>query len=77
VYRNIFGAGYDNDKENCSILTNKEIYASVKNSTVIEAIRLNRLRNFGHLQRMEENRIPKRVLYTNFGNNKIERKGKK
>jgi hypothetical protein len=45
------------------ILTNKEVYASVKKPTVIKTIRLNRLRWFGHIQRMEENRIPKRVLY--------------
>jgi hypothetical protein len=64
---------YDNEKENCRILTKKEIYASVKKLTTIETIRLNRLRWLGHVQRMEENRIPKRVLYMNFGNNKIER----
>jgi hypothetical protein len=29
-------------------------------------IRLNRLWWFGHVQRMEENRIPKRVLYMNL-----------
>ena len=67
AYRGILGPVYDNEKENWRILTNKEIYASVKKPTIIETIRLNRLRWFGHAQRMEENRIPKRVLYTNLG----------
>ena len=39
---------------------------SVKKPTIIETVRLNRLRWFGHVQRMEENRIPKRVLYINL-----------
>jgi hypothetical protein len=43
----------------------------LKKPTVIEPIKLNRLRWFGHVQRMEENRIPKRNEI--FGNNKIER----
>ena len=30
-------------------------------------IRLNRLHWFGHVQRMEENKIPERVLYINLG----------
>jgi hypothetical protein len=54
------------EKEKCRILTNKEIYAMVKNPTITETIRLNRLRWFGHVQRMEENRIPKKVLYMNL-----------
>jgi len=33
----------------------------------MEAVRLNTLCWFGHIQRMEENRIPKRVLYMNLG----------
>jgi DNA-binding HxlR family transcriptional regulator len=44
----------------------------LKKPTIIETVRLNRLRRFGHVQRVEENRIPKRVLYMNLGN-KIER----
>ena len=67
VYRRILGPVYDNEKENWRILTNKEIYASVKKPTITETIRLNRLCWFGHGQRMEENRIPKRVLYMNLG----------
>ena len=63
MYRRIFDLVYDNEKENWRTLTNKEIYASVKKSTVIETISLNRLRWFGLVQRMEENRIPKMVLY--------------
>jgi hypothetical protein len=58
VCRRILGPVYDNEKENWRILTNKEIYARVKKPTIIETIRLNRLRWFGHVQRMEENRIP-------------------
>jgi hypothetical protein len=48
------------------ILSNKEIYAIVKKPTITETIRLHRLQWFGHVQRMEENRILKRVLYMNL-----------
>jgi len=40
VYRRILGPVYDNEKENCRISTNKEMYASVKKPTIIETIRL-------------------------------------
>jgi hypothetical protein len=53
-------------KKNGRILTNKEIYAIVKKPTKTEAIRLHRLHCTGHVQRMEENRISKRVLYMNL-----------
>ena len=38
---------------------------------VPENIRLNRLCWFGHIQRTEENRIPKRVLYMNLGTTRL------
>jgi hypothetical protein len=44
----------------------------LKNTTITETIRLHRLHWFGHIQRMEENRIPKSIIYE-FGINKIER----
>jgi hypothetical protein len=71
VYRRILGPVYDNEKENWRILTNKEIYASVKKPTIIETVRLNRLHWGGLVQRMEENRIPKRVLYMNLATTRL------
>ena len=53
MYRRILGPVY-NEKENWTILTNKEIYASVKKPTILETIRLNRLHWFGHVQRMKK-----------------------
>jgi len=47
------------------------MYASVKKPTIIETIRLNRLRSFGHVQRMGGKRIPKRVLYMNLGTKRL------
>ena len=49
VCRRILGPVYDSEKENWRILTNKDIYASVKKPTIIETIRLNRIRWFGHV----------------------------
>jgi hypothetical protein len=43
----------------------------LKKPTIIETIRLNRLHWFGHVQRMEENRIPKRVSYMNLGTKRL------
>jgi len=37
----------------------------------METIRLNTLCWFGHIQRMDENRIPKRVLYMNLGTTRL------
>jgi hypothetical protein len=70
-YRRILGPVYDNGKENFRILSNKEIYEIVKKPTITETVRLNRLRWFGHEQSMDENRIPKRVLYMNLETTKL------
>jgi hypothetical protein len=74
VYRRILGPVYmyENEKEVRRILTNKEMYALLKKPTITETVRLHRLRWFGHVQRMEENRIPKSTVYE-FGINKNKR----
>ena len=61
--RRILGPVYDNEKENRRILTNKVICAVVKKTPITETVRLNRSHWFGHVQRMEENRIPKKKYY--------------
>jgi hypothetical protein len=74
VCRRILDRVYDSEKENWRILTNKEIYALVIKPTITETVRLNRLRCFGHVQRMEENRIKKkkkRIIYE-IGSKKAE-----
>ena len=43
----------------------------LKKPTIIETIRLNRLLWFGQVQKMEENRIPKRALYMNLGRTRL------
>jgi hypothetical protein len=43
----------------------------LKKPTIIETIRLNRLHWFGQVQKMEENRIPKRVLCMNLGTTRL------
>jgi hypothetical protein len=66
MYRSILAPVYNNGKENWRIFNNKEIYAILKKPTITETIRLHRLCWFGHVQRTEENRIPKRVSYMNL-----------
>ena len=73
MYKRISGPVYDNENENQRILTIKEIYAIVRQLTtsITETISLNRIHWFGHLQRMEENRIPKTVLFMNLGTTRL------
>jgi hypothetical protein len=71
AYRRILGPVYDSEKENWRILTNKEIYANVKKLTIIETVSLNGLHWFGHVQRVEGNRIPKRGLNMNLGTKRL------
>jgi len=45
----------------------------VKKPTITEAIRLNILCWFGRVKRMEENRIPKNVIYMNLETTSLSR----
>jgi hypothetical protein len=72
VYRRILGPVYDTEKENWRILTNKEMYAIVKKPTITETIRLHGIRWFGQVQGMEENRVPKSIMYMNLESTRQE-----
>ena len=56
------------EKENWRILTNKETLEIFRKPTITETIRL---RSFWHVERMEGNRITKRVLYMNLGTTRL------
>jgi hypothetical protein len=60
VHRRILGPVYDKERNLCN-----------KKPTITETIRLNKLCWFGHVQTMEVNRIPKRVLYMNLGTTRL------
>ena len=77
MYRSNLDPVYDSEKENLSILTNKEIYAIVKKPTITETIRLHTLCWFGHVQRMEENRISQKSIIYVFGNNGLRGRPRK
>jgi len=53
------------------MLNNKEVYAVVKNPTITETIRLNKLLYLAHVQRMDKNRITMKVLYMNLEATKL------
>ena len=55
---------YDPVKENdiWRQLHNRELYERFKDLPIVQLIQINRLRWAGHVQRMAEDRIPKRVM---------------
>jgi hypothetical protein len=54
------------------IIKKQEIYAMVKNPTVTETVRLNRLRDFSHVCRMKEGRTAKKIVYMNLETTKLK-----
>ena len=65
MYRRILGPVYGNEKIG-GYYPIKKFMQGLKKPAITETLRLNRLYRFGHVQRMEENRIPKIVLYTSL-----------
>jgi hypothetical protein len=71
VYRRILGPVYDSEKHNWRILTNKEIYASVKKPTIIETIRLNNYVGLDTYREWKTIEFQKKVLCMNLGTTRL------
>jgi uncharacterized Rossmann fold enzyme len=47
-------------------MSHNELYSLYKESNIVEDVKIRRLEWAGHIMRMEEERIPKKVLNGNF-----------
>ena len=71
MYRRILDPVYDNEKENWRVLTNKEIYASVKKFYYNKDNKVKWITLVWGRTENGKNRIPKRVLYMNLGRTRL------
>jgi len=76
VYRRILGPVYDNEKANWRILTNKEIYAMVKQPTITETITLDYI-SLGMYREWKKIEFPKKVLYMYLGTTRLRGRPRK
>jgi len=81
ILRIIYEPTYEND--HCRIKINQEMYSNYKSPDILTVIKvcmlewpmqmICRLCWFWHVQRMEENIIPKKSIIYEFGSSKVER----
>ena len=72
VLRRIYSPVKEN--ETWRRLHNRELYERFKDLPIVEFIQINRLRWAGHVQKMAEDRIPKKIM--NYLANGKEKEGK-
>ena len=62
IYRRIFGPVFDNKTNEWRILSNEELDKKSKGPNIMETIKINGLRWFGHVTWMSDNRLPKKLF---------------
>ncbi len=64
VLRTIFGPVYDQNQNRWRRRFNHELMQLYKEPDIVRTTKVNRLRWLGHVQRMDDNRVPKKLLRT-------------
>ena len=64
VLRTIFGPVYDENQNRWRRRLNHELMELYREPDIVKTTKINRLRWLGHVQRMGENRVPKKLLET-------------
>jgi len=60
IFRRIFGPEYENGE--WKIRTNRELEEMIKGENIVKWIKGQRISWLGHLERMEEDRLPKKIF---------------
>jgi hypothetical protein len=73
IFRRIYGAKYENGEWRSG--TNRELEEMSKGENIVKWITGQRISWLGHLERMEEDRVPKKDLHPRIGRDETEREG--
>ena len=60
IFRRIYGPKYENGEWKCQ--TNRELKEMSKGENIVKWIKVQRISWLGHLERMEEDRMPKKIF---------------
>ena len=72
IFRRIYGAKYENGEWKSR--TNRELEEMSKEENIVKWIKGQRISSLGHLERMKEDRMPKKDFHSRTGRD--EKKGK-
>jgi hypothetical protein len=72
IFRRIYGPKYED--EEWKIRTNRELEELNKRKNIVKWIKGQRINWLGHLERMEEDRVPRKDLHSRTGRNETKRK---
>jgi len=75
IFRRIYGAKYENGEWKCR--TNRELEEMSKGENIVKWIKGQRISWLGHLERMEEDRMPKKIFTEELGGTRRRRPRKR